>query len=407
MDPYDDRQTVDWEDLDKKRFYTYGITFFMGVRALLYPPFLLKTKIQVARGASEQSSFQVAKATVREEGLRGLYKGFWISSTSLVFRQVYFTTYEVVRHNLGPESDLYRRLGPEKGELVRNMSAGATSSTVMQCFTVPLDIIGQRMMVDRPRGSTNGTSSSAISSATPVAAAGAGGEARAPPQGGSAVGEEGRNQGRGVGAGTRVGGGGAEAEAEARPRGRKNITAREVARQVYAESGLRGFYRGFGVSVLQFAPTSAIWWAAYGVYSRAIVRALGNLPAPLPTLTAQQRQVGGQAAAGFCTGMTTVLITNPLDVLRTRLQVEGRQGDHRTLASEYRILMAESGPKGLMRGLGPRILAMAPASVLVVSVYELIKRLSRKTPLPLQPPPPPPPPATASISITDADKSHC
>lgn len=33
-----------------------------------------------------------------------------------------------------------------------------------------------------------------------------------------------------------------------------------------------------------------------------------------------------------------------------------------------------------MKGLGPRVLAMAPASVLIVSVYELIKRLSRKTP---------------------------
>lgn len=47
--------------------------------------------------------------------------------------------------------------------------------------------------------------------------------------------------------------------------------------------------------------------------------------------------------------------------------------------------MAESGPRGLMKGLGPRILAMAPASVLIVSVYELIKRLSRKTPLPPSP----------------------
>ncbi len=47
--------------------------------------------------------------------------------------------------------------------------------------------------------------------------------------------------------------------------------------------------------------------------------------------------------------------------------------------------MAESGPKGLLKGLGPRILAMAPASVLIVSVYELIKRLSRKTPLPPAP----------------------
>ncbi|CBN75118.1 conserved unknown protein [Ectocarpus siliculosus] len=327
MDPSDERQTVDWEDLDKKRFYSYGITFFMGVRALLYPPFLLKTKIQVARGgASEKSAFQVARATVREEGVRGLYKGFWISSTSLVFRQVYFTTYEVVRHHLGPGSDLYQRLGPEKGELVRNMSAGAASSAVMQCFTVPLDIIGQ----------------------------------------------------------------------------------------VYGESGLRGFYRGFGISVLQFAPTSAIWWAAYGVYSRAFVRALGNLPEPVPELTAQQRQVGGQAAAGFCTGMTTVLLTNPLDVLRTRLQVEGRRGDDRTIASEYRILMAESGPRGLMKGLGPRILAMAPASVLIVSVYELIKRLSRKTPLP--PPPagtpqlPSQPPATARTAAfattTVTDPNH-
>lgn len=81
------------------------------------------------------------------------------------------------------------------------------------------------------------------------------------------------------------------------------------------------------------APTLQIWWAAYGVYSRAFVRALGNLPAPLPQdLTQQQRQVVGQAAAGFCTGMTTVVLTNPLDVLRTRLQVEGRRGDDRTLA---------------------------------------------------------------------------
>lgn len=41
---------------------------------MLYPPFLLKTKVQVARGATEQSAIQVARATLREEGIRGLYK---------------------------------------------------------------------------------------------------------------------------------------------------------------------------------------------------------------------------------------------------------------------------------------------------------------------------------------------
>lgn len=49
------------------------------------------------------------------------------------------------------------------------------------------------------------------------------------------------------------------AEAASKGSGKRgNLTAREVARQVYGESGMRGFYRGFGVSVLQFAPTSAV-----------------------------------------------------------------------------------------------------------------------------------------------------
>eukprot|EP00903_Cladosiphon_okamuranus_P013684 g12743.t1 len=260
------------------------------------------------------------------------------------------------------------------------MCAGAASSTVMQFFTVPLDIIGQRMMVDGPRGP-----------------AGAGAGAHAPPnQPPGPSGSRTAAAGEGGGRDRVTGGGGGAGMGDG---GRTNVTAREVARQVYGESGLRGFYRGFGVSVLQFAPTSAVWWAAYGVYSRAFVRALGNLPAPLPPLSPEQRQVGGQAAAGFCTGMTTVVLTNPLDVLRTRLQVEGRRGDDRTLISEYRILIAESGPMGLMRGLGPRILAMAPASVLIVSVYELIKRLSRKTPVA---PLPPPPPSSSSKTTTTA-----
>lgn len=66
-----------------------------------------------------------------------------------------------------------------------------------------------------------------------------------------------------------VTGGASEAEAiDARREGksvveaRRHTTAREVARRVYSESGLRGFYRGFGVSVLQFAPTSAVSVAA-------------------------------------------------------------------------------------------------------------------------------------------------
>lgn len=55
--------------------YTYGFTLFMGVRALVYPPFVLKTKMQVERGGgASMSAIRVARETVRMEGIRGLYK---------------------------------------------------------------------------------------------------------------------------------------------------------------------------------------------------------------------------------------------------------------------------------------------------------------------------------------------
>lgn len=92
------------------------------------------------------------------------------------------------------------------------------------------------MMVDNPVGDKGKTAGDIV--------AGAGGGA--PEKGARLKG----------GAGGGRGGGG-----EGRDRGKataRNVTARQVANRVYKESGLRGFYRGFGISVLQFAPTSAV-----------------------------------------------------------------------------------------------------------------------------------------------------
>jgi hypothetical protein len=32
---------------------------------------------------------------------------------------------------------------------------------------------------------------------------------------------------------------------------------------IYKYEGLKGFYRGFGATVLTYAPSSAIWWMVY------------------------------------------------------------------------------------------------------------------------------------------------
>jgi len=38
----------------------------------------------------------------------------------------------------------------------------------------------------------------------------------------------------------------------------------DVARKVLRSDGIRGLYKGFGLSVMTYVPSSAVWWASYG-----------------------------------------------------------------------------------------------------------------------------------------------
>lgn len=46
----------------------------------------------------------------------------------------------------------------------------------------------------------------------------------------------------------------------------------DVARKIIKADGVRGLYRGFGLSVMTYSPSSAVWWASYGSSQRVIWR---------------------------------------------------------------------------------------------------------------------------------------
>ena len=46
----------------------------------------------------------------------------------------------------------------------------------------------------------------------------------------------------------------------------------DVVQKIMKSDGIRGLYRGFGLSVLTYAPQSAVWWASYGSSQRFIWR---------------------------------------------------------------------------------------------------------------------------------------
>ncbi|CAD6214556.1 unnamed protein product [Miscanthus lutarioriparius] len=72
----------------------------------------------------------------------------------------------------------------------------------------------------------------------------------------------------------------------------------DVARKVIKADGIRGLYRGFGLSVMTYAPSSAVWWASYGSSQRIIWSALGRLH-DKEEAPSQLKLVGVQASGGF------------------------------------------------------------------------------------------------------------
>jgi len=81
-------------------------------------------------------------------------------------------------------------------------------------------------------------------------------------------------------------------------------------------------------------------------------------------------------------GAVAALVTSPLDVVKTRLQIQGGidQGAKSTgakpqyagLLSAFRGILQEQGLRGFMRGVGPRVLLAAPAAAISWGTYETI-----------------------------------
>jgi Mitochondrial carrier protein len=68
----------------------------------------------------------------------------------------------------------------------------------------------------------------------------------------------------------------------------------------YRAEGLLGLYRGFGLSVVTFVPSSALWWGAYGGYQKLIWQQLDGLwaePAVITELTAGGGRSNGSGSS--------------------------------------------------------------------------------------------------------------
>ncbi|KAJ2834441.1 mitochondrial thiamine pyrophosphate transporter [Coemansia furcata] len=150
-----------------------------------------------------------------------------------------------------------------------------------------------------------------------------------------------------------------------------------AVRQIYAEEGVRGFYRGLWPACLQIMPYMGIVFTSYDVLATSyswMRRSLlvGNSPILRGLDAVQDALIGGSAAV---IGKTCVY---PLDLVRKRLQVQGPQltnfaygavPKYTGMANALAFIVRNEGVLALFRGLTPALIKAAPASAAVFYIY--------------------------------------
>ncbi|CAL5369775.1 unnamed protein product [Camellia sinensis] len=152
----------------------------------------------------------------------------------------------------------------------------------------------------------------------------------------------------------------------------------DVARKVLKVDDVRGLYRGFGLSVMTYSPSSAVWWASYSSSQRLILFLGHGSTEHEESAPSLWTIVSVQAAGGIFSGATASCITTPLDTIKTRLQVMGPKKKH-TLREVVKVLIVDDGWKGLYGGLGPRFFTMSAWGTSMILSYEYLSRDSSFT----------------------------
>lgn len=130
----------------------------------------------------------------------------------------------------------------------------------------------------------------------------------------------------------------------------------------------RVLWTGLGAQLARDVPFSAICWGTLEPIRRRLLSLTGDESNAVTVL-------GANFSAGFVAGSLAATATCPLDVAKTRRQIEKdparalRMTTRQTLMEVWR----DGGMKGLFTGAGPRVGRAGPSVGIVVSFYEVVK----------------------------------
>ncbi|MCL7026906.1 hypothetical protein MKW94_000553 [Papaver nudicaule] len=141
-------------------------------------------------------------------------------------------------------------------------------------------------------------------------------------------------------------------------------SAPDAVRLIVRKEGFKGLYAGYSSFLLRDLPFDAMQFCIYEQirigYKLAAKRDLNDAE---------------NAVIGAFSGAITGAITTPLDVIKTRLMVQGSANQYKGIVDCVKTIVREEGAPALLKGIGPRVLWIGIGGSIFFGVLERTKLL--------------------------------
>lgn len=142
-----------------------------------------------------------------------------------------------------------------------------------------------------------------------------------------------------------------------------NISALSITRQLLAEKGIFGLYKGLGATALRDVSFSVVYFPLF-----ANLNAIGPKRSP----DSSEAVFWWSFIAGMTAGSVSAAVVNPFDVVKTRLQVLKKGAGEETytgIADAFKKIMRNEGPSAFLKGALCRMIVIAPLFGIAQMVY--------------------------------------
>lgn len=143
-----------------------------------------------------------------------------------------------------------------------------------------------------------------------------------------------------------------------------------AVKAIVAQEGIGALYRGFLLAQLVWGPYNAVYLPLWEANKRLCVRLSG-------AESVEKLGIQYELGSAFVSSAFAAGLTNPMDVIKTRLQVQGKNKQYSGAWDAAKKIYAHEGVKGLTSGITSRMLWVAPSATIMFTTYDqIMKRLN-------------------------------